>query len=95
MTARTGRTAPARPVIFRRRAVTRFCAACVAANGGLHRQLQRGVGSADALTQRATFGARQVASQRRPCEFMLHDVVPIALPTPWLLVLLLVVVRVS
>ena len=56
-----------------------------------HRQPQRGIRSAEALTQRATFGAAQVASQRRPCEFMLHEVVPITPPTPWLLVLLVVV----
>lgn len=55
-----------------------------------YRQLQRGIRSAEALTQRATFGAEQVASQRRPLEFMLHDVVPIALPT---LVLLVVLVK--
>jgi hypothetical protein len=43
------------------------------------------------LTQRAAFGAEQVTSQRWPCEFMLHDVVPIALPTLWLLLLVVLV----
>lgn len=46
--------------------------------------------SAEAWTQRATFGAGQVTSQRRPREFMLHDVVPVALPELSLLVLLVV-----
>ena len=44
------------------------------------------------MTQRATFGAEQVISQRRPREFVLHDVVPLALLLPSLLVLLEVLV---
>lgn len=53
------------------------------------RQLHCGTRCAEALTQRASFGAWQVASQRWPCESMLQDVVPVAAPP---LVLVLVVV---
>ena len=55
-----------------------------------YRQLQRGSRSSEALTQRATFGAEQVASQLRPREFTLHDVVPVE--PPRVLVLLVVLV---
>lgn len=46
--------------------------------------------SAEALTQRATFGAEQVTSQLRFRKFMLQDVVPIAFPTLSLLLVVLV-----
>jgi hypothetical protein len=59
---------------------------------GRYRQLQRGIRSVEGLTQRATFGAEQVASQPRPCELMLHDVVPVAIAPLSLLVLLVVLV---
>ena len=58
-------------------------------------QLQRGVRSAEASTQRATCGAEQVTWQPRPRDFTLHDVVPMAPPILWLLVLLLVLVETS
>lgn len=59
------------------------------------RQLQRGRRSSAALTQRASFGAVQVISEPRPREFVLHEVVPIALSTTSLLVPLVVVVTTS
>lgn len=58
-----------------------------------YRHLQRGIRSAEGWTQRATFGAGQLTSQRRPPEFMLHDVVPIALPMLSLLVLVVAPVK--
>lgn len=47
---------------------------------------------ADALAQRATLGAEHLISQRRPRESMLHDVVPLTLPTPSRLLLVVVLI---
>lgn len=44
------------------------------------------------MTQRANFGAEQLTSQRRPREFMLQELVPVAFPTLVLLVLLVLLV---
>ena len=49
--------------------------------------------SEEGLTQRATLGAEQLISQRRPCELVLHDVVPP--PSVPVLLLVLVVTFVS
>lgn len=55
--------------------------------------MQRGVFPAEALAQRATFGAEHATSQCRSPTSTLHDVVPKAVPTPVLLVLLPVAVE--